>query len=153
MTEEEVSIILAGILKHWKTLSPAELKSLLKILIVRGDLPICPACKQPILTIQDNSFDHVIPESKGGPTEAGNLQPMHKWCNVEKDDEIYEQYFCHVDPELLAQMIKQGKAKGSHVARKSKQRYDNEPKGRRNHVRIKGGCDMTSFNNSNGRHR
>lgn len=145
MTENEVQAILAGILKHWKTLTPAEVKCLLKILMVRGELPKCTACNKPILNMEDFSWDHGIPESKGGPTEIGNLQPMHTWCNVAKGDEIDEQYFCHIDPELLEQMMKGQKKKGSRPSGKSKQKYDNSSDKRRKHVRVNGWTDMSSY--------
>ncbi len=147
MTENEVQAILAGILEHWKSLTPTEVKSLLKILIVRGELPKCAACGGPIYTMDDFSWDHSIPESKGGPTLIGNLQPMHTWCNVAKGDEIDEQYFCHVDPELLEQMLKDGKKKCRRSGVKSKKnKYDNSGDRRRKHVRINGasGVDISS---------
>lgn len=147
MTENEVQAILAGILEHWKSLTPTEVKSLLKILVVRGELPKCAACGKPIFSMDDFSWDHVIAESKGGPTEIGNLQPMHTWCNVAKGDEIDEQYFCHVDPELLEQMLKDGKKKCGRSGGKSKKnKYDNSGDRRRKHIRINGasGVDISS---------
>ena len=148
MTENEVQAILAGILKHWKSLTPAEVKGLLKILIVRGELPKCAACGKPIFNMDDFSWDHAIPESKGGPTEIGNLQPMHTWCNVAKGDETDEQYFCHIDPELLQQMMKDQKKKGNRSGGgKSKKKYDNSGDKRRKHVRVNGwaGTDMSVY--------
>ena len=151
MTENEVQAILVGILKHWKSLTPAEVKGLLKILIVRGELPKCAACGEPIYTMDDFSWDHSIPESKGGPTLIGNLQPMHTWCNVAKGDEIDEQYFCHIDPELLQQMTKSRKKRGSRsnsgTKSKSKKNYENSPEKRRKHMRINGasGIDISAY--------
>jgi len=148
MTENEVQAILAGILKHWKSLTPAEVKGLLKILMVRGELPKCAACGEPIMNTDDFSWDHVIAESKGGPTEIGNLVPMHTWCNVAKGDETDEQYFCHIDPELLQQMMKNQKKYGSRSGGKSKKKYDNSADKRRKHVRINGcsGVDISAYN-------
>lgn len=145
MTENEVQAILGGILKYWKSLTPAEVKSLLKILIVRGDLPKCAACGKPIFNMDDFSWDHVMPESKGGPTQIGNLAPMHTWCNVAKGDETDEQYFCHVDPELLEQMMKNHKKRGNRSGGKSKKKYDNSGDKRRKHVRVNGWTDMSSY--------
>lgn len=143
MTENEIQAILAGILKYWKSLTPAEVKGLLKILIVRGELPKCAGCGGPIFTMDAFSWDHSIPESKGGPTEIGNLQPMHTWCNVAKGDEIDEKYFCHIDPELLEQIMKGNKKKGSHNCSKSKKKYENSPGKRRKHVRLNGWTGAT----------
>ena len=33
---------------------------------------------------EDFSIDHIIPISKGGRNILKNLQPAHKWCNLEK---------------------------------------------------------------------
>lgn len=146
MTENEIQAILSGILKYWKSLTPAEVKSLLKILVVRGDLPKCAACGKPILSMDDFSWDHAIPESKGGPTLIGNLQPMHTLCNVAKGDDTDEQYFCHIDPELLQQMMKERKKHGSRAGGKSKSnKYANTPDKRRKHVRVNGWTDMSSY--------
>ena len=148
MTENEMKIILGGILTYWETLTPAEVKTLLKILVVRGELPRCAACGEPILNIDEEfSWDHGIPESKGGPTQIGNLQPMHTWCNVEKGDEIDEKYFCHIDPELLEKMKKARKKKVQISGTKQKNRYDNSPKKRRKHMRINGasGMDVSAY--------
>ena len=135
MTEEQIKAILTGILDCWTTLTPAELKGLLKILVVRGILPKCACCGEPIFKMEDFSFDHVIAKSKGGPTEIGNLVPMHVWCNVAKGCELDEKYFCHVDPELLERMLKD--TKGKHVrSKKSKEQYND--KHRRNHIRANG---------------
>jgi len=147
MTKNEVQAILAGILEHWKSLTPTEVKGLLKILMLRGELPKCAACGKPIFSMDDFSWDHAFPESKGGPTQIGNLQPMHTWCNVAKGDEIDETYFCHVDPELLEQMLKDGKKKCGRSGGKSKKnKYDNSGDRRRKHVRINGnsGIDISS---------
>ena len=156
MTENEVQAILAGILKHWKSLTPAEVKGLLKILVVRGELPKCAACGKPIFNMDDFSWDHVIAESKGGPTQIGNLVPMHTWCNVAKGDETDEQYFCHIDPELLEQMKKNHKKSDfrSGSGGKSRKKYDYADK-RRKHVRINGcsGVDISAYNNKGGRGR
>ncbi len=154
MTENEVQAILGGILKYWKSLTPAEVKSLLKILIVRGELPKCAACGKPIFNMDDFSWDHVIAESRGGPTQIGNLQPMHTWCNVAKGDETDETYFCHIDPELLEQMMKNHKKNGSRSGGKSrKNKYDNSGDKRRKHVRINGGSGVDISIYNKGRNR
>lgn len=154
MTENEVQAVLGGILKYWKSLTPAEVKGLLKILIVRGELPKCAGCGKPIFNMDDFSWDHVIPESRGGPTQIGNLQPMHTWCNVAKGNETDETYFCHVDPELLQQMMKTHKKKGSRSGDTSKkQKSAKQSSNRRKHVRINGcsGVDFTIYNKPRGR--
>ena len=140
MTEQEIKAILVSIFDCWTTLSPAEVKGLLKILVVRGILPKCACCGEPIFKMEDFSWDHLIAKSKGGPTEIGNLVPMHVWCNVEKGCEVDEKYFCHVDPELLARILKNPPRQNSR-SKKSKDQYND--KHRRKHIRANG-WDMTS---------
>lgn len=153
MTENEVQAILAGVLKHWESLTAAEIKGLFKILMLRGELPKCAACGKPIYNMDDFSWDHIIAESHGGPTVIGNLQPMHTWCNVAKGDETDDSYFCHVDPELLEQIIKNDKKKNSRSNGKTRKKRDVDTK-RRKHVRIKGdsGVDISVYNKGYGRH-
>lgn len=143
MTEDEIQAILTAILGIWKELSPTEVKSLLKILMVHGELPKCAACGQPILSMDDFSWDHAFPESKGGPTVIGNLQSMHTQCNVAKGNEIDEQYFCHIDPDLLQQLIKNQKKHNSRSGSKSKSKYETTQ--RRKHTRVNGWADMSSY--------
>lgn len=141
MTEQQIKAILIGILDCWTTLTPAEVKGLLKILVGRGILPKCACCGKPIFKMEDFSWDHLIAKSKGGPTAIGNLVPMHVWCNVEKGCELDERYFCHVDPELLESMLKETTKKHTRSPRKTKEQYHD--KHRRNHVRANG-WDMSS---------
>lgn len=135
MTEQQIQAILSGILECWATLSPAEVKSLLKILIVRGVLPKCACCGEPIFKMEDFSWDHIIAKSKGGPNQIGNMVPMHVWCNVEKGSDVDEKYFCHVDPELLERMLKDVNNKHTR-SKKSKEPHND--KHRRNHIRANG---------------
>lgn len=46
----------------------------------------CALCGCLIESRKDLSADHIICRSKGGPTEAWNLQPTHKWCNSARGD-------------------------------------------------------------------
>ncbi len=51
---------------------------------------ICPLCNQSIdrSTLGAFHVDHVIPFSKGGGYEPGNLQVTHPSCNREKGDNV-----------------------------------------------------------------
>ena len=138
MTEVEIKVILSGILNCWQSLTPTEVKGLMRILIARGILPRCAACGKPIMTIQDFSWDHLIARSKGGPDLIGNVAPMHVGCNVEKGDEIDDKYFCYIEPEILQQMLKDT-SKKKHK-KSSKKGYVTS---RRNHLRANG-WDMSS---------
>ena len=123
MTENEMQAILVGILSCWQSLEPAEVKSLMRILIAHGILPRCAACGEPIMTIQDFSLDHLIARSKGGPDLVGNVAPMHVGCNVEKGDEIDDKYFCYIEPELLQKMLKDKSKKKRRHSEKTKDEY------------------------------
>ena len=48
--------------------------------------PTCSLCGKEIEHTEDASWDHVIPLSKGGEDDLGNLALAHVWCNNEKGD-------------------------------------------------------------------
>lgn len=62
----------------------------------RGDKPVdyaailgehgmvCHICTEPIASLDDLHFDHVVPLAKGGPHEAENIRPAHATCNLRK---------------------------------------------------------------------
>lgn len=56
-----------------------------KIEKLRHD-PICYLCGEEIESIEDASWDHITPLSKGGADSAENLALTHSWCNSEKGD-------------------------------------------------------------------
>ena len=109
MTKEHIAAILNAIFSFWQDLSPNEVKSLLRILATRNIVPKCMECGQPIYDINNITWDHACPHSKGGPDLIGNLIPMHGDCNIKKDDIIDEKYFCYIEPELLQQILRQRK--------------------------------------------
>ena len=44
----------------------------------------CAICGQMIHTIDDAHVDHIVPFSKGGPTQEANAQLSHRFCNQSK---------------------------------------------------------------------
>ncbi|MDO8684165.1 MAG: HNH endonuclease signature motif containing protein [Armatimonadota bacterium] len=52
---------------------------------------VCRLCHQPI-PVEDIHFDHIIPWSKGGPTEESNIQLLCKDCNLKKRNEYEDEY-------------------------------------------------------------
>jgi hypothetical protein len=59
------------------------------ILIHRdGDLCFYPECGKPFKTRDEMTFDHWLPQSKGGTWEIENLRLMHKRCNALKGDRM-----------------------------------------------------------------
>lgn len=46
----------------------------------------CYLCGREIETLEQASWDHIIPLSKGGSDTEENLALTHDWCNSEKGD-------------------------------------------------------------------
>lgn len=55
-------------------------------LITERDGPDCFLCGDPFKSKMDITFDHWIPQSKGGTWEIENLRLAHKRCNAIKGD-------------------------------------------------------------------
>lgn len=73
-----------------KTMTPAELRAWRIVEITKRDGPNCfhPDCLKPFKSSADITFDHWIPQSKGGDWELDNLRLMHKRCNAVKGDDM-----------------------------------------------------------------
>jgi hypothetical protein len=58
--------------------------------ITKRDGPNCffPGCGAPFDSEEDITFDHWIPQSKGGTWHVDNLRLMHKRCNALKGDRM-----------------------------------------------------------------
>lgn len=58
--------------------------------LIRRDGPLCfsPECGKPFKTQDEMTFDHWIPQSKGGTWDIENLRLMHKRCNALKGDRM-----------------------------------------------------------------
>lgn len=85
----------------WK-LNPNEVKRLYAMLIAHGVYPVCPLCKEPISSINDFTWDHIVPRSRGGSDHISNMAPTHAKCNEEKGkqflDELFEaEYIIKID--------------------------------------------------------
>ena len=65
-------------LKKFETLS-SRVKRLLKDQKMK-----CTMCKQPFTSFDRLEVDHIIPLSKGGPDNHGNLQLLHRHCHTRK---------------------------------------------------------------------
>lgn len=61
----------------------------IKIQVVKRDGHICQICKKPV-DEREIHFDHIIPFSKGGRTDASNLRVTHRRCNLGKGKSIAE---------------------------------------------------------------
>ncbi len=69
-------------------MNPAELRAWRIKAIVERDGPLCfhPDCLKPFVEEDDITFDHWVPQSKGGDWSLENLRIMHKRCNAIKSD-------------------------------------------------------------------
>jgi hypothetical protein len=56
--------------------------------LVDRDGPDCFLCRNPFKEEVDITFDHWIPQSKGGTWHVDNLRLMHKRCNALKGDRM-----------------------------------------------------------------
>lgn len=56
--------------------------------LTERDGPDCFLCKLPFKTVQDITFDHWIPRSRGGTWDLENLRLAHKRCNALKGDRM-----------------------------------------------------------------
>lgn len=57
-------------------------------ILTERDGPDCFFCKEPFVSQEDITFDHWIPQSRGGTWEISNLRLFHKRCNALKGDTV-----------------------------------------------------------------
>ena len=72
--------------------------------VLKRDNQICRRCSQPVLA-EDIHFDHVIPWSKGGPTEETNIQLLCGKCNQEKANQFEQEHLVSSVRDHLAEPI------------------------------------------------
>ena len=70
-----------------------EVKRLYAMLIAHGIYPVCPLCKEPISSINDFTWDHIIPRSRGGKDHISNTAPAHAKCNEERGKNFVDELF------------------------------------------------------------
>ena len=78
----------------------------MKHYILHRDHWHCQYCDQPSTKNHPLTLDHVIPESKGGPTVVGNLVAACQKCNTRKSNRSLEDFLAK-DPERLAKIQQQ----------------------------------------------
>ena len=74
--------------------------------ILHRDSWQCQYCDQPSAKNHPLTLDHVIPESKGGPTVVGNLVAACQPCNTQKTNRSLAGFLAK-DPERLDKIQKQ----------------------------------------------
>ena len=55
-------------------------------ILIDRDGPDCFLCKKPFTSTDKYTFDHWMPQSKGGTWEVSNLRLTHQRCNALKGD-------------------------------------------------------------------
>jgi hypothetical protein len=59
--------------------------------VLKRENQVCRSCGMPVAD-NDIHFDHIIPWSKGGPTEENNIQLLCGPCNRKKSDKFEEKF-------------------------------------------------------------
>lgn len=93
MKKKDVKNVLKapGAIAH--KLDTAEVKRLYAMLIAHDVYPVCPLCKEPIVSINDFSWDHIVPRSRGGSDHISNMAPTHTKCNENKGKVFIDMLF------------------------------------------------------------
>lgn len=72
--------------------------------VLKRENQVCRSCGMPVAD-NDIHFDHVIPWSKGGPTDESNIQLLCGSCNRKKSDKFGEQFLVKELNEHLADPV------------------------------------------------
>lgn len=78
--------------------------------VLKRDNQICSSCKNSVLD-EEVEFDHIIPWSKGGPSEEYNIKLLCKRCNRKKGNNFEETYLIdslaeHIQAPILFKFVK-----------------------------------------------
>lgn len=141
MTLEEVQFLALALYHIPDQLNKSDVKSMFRILIAHGIYPTCAGCGDAIVNIDDFSWDHDKPKSRGGSNGLENMQPMHRVCNNYKGNSErkltafeYKKYRKMRTDEKEVQKSDIGLIK-----------YREHKRAARGHVRIMGWHDPTNF--------
>ncbi|MBR4891974.1 MAG: HNH endonuclease [Alphaproteobacteria bacterium] len=93
MKPQDVKDLLNALVPVADKLDRKQVKQLYSMLIANGQYPVCPACNQPITTVQDFTWDHIVAASKGGSDDISNMVPMHAKCNELKGNQYFDELF------------------------------------------------------------
>jgi hypothetical protein len=78
--------------------------------VLKRDNQICAVCQRPVLD-GDIHFDHIIPWSKGGPTEEHNIRLLCDRCNRKRgarfeDEHLVRSFADHVTPPIRLDFVR-----------------------------------------------
>ena len=123
MRPEDIRRVLIALEGCAHSLNRDQVKQLYQILIACGQYPVCPACNQPITSIEDFTWDHIYPACHGGTNKLSNMVPMHKGCNESKGSQFFEELY-DVEYEITAKIvIEPHNGHKKKKAKKSKSRF------------------------------
>lgn len=72
--------------------------------VLKRENQVCRSCGMPVAD-NDIHFDHIIPWSKGGPTEENNIQLLCGTCNRKKSDKFEEEFLIGQLRDHLAEPV------------------------------------------------
>jgi hypothetical protein len=72
--------------------------------VLKRDNQICQICKRNVID-NEIEFDHIIPFSKGGPTEVHNIRLLCKECNRKRKAEFEDEYLVDNFAELVTEPV------------------------------------------------
>ena len=72
--------------------------------VLKRDNQICGDCGKPVKD-QDVEFDHIIPWSKGGPSDEGNIRLLCRPCNRKRRADFEEEFLIDGLHEHLAEPV------------------------------------------------
>jgi hypothetical protein len=72
--------------------------------VLKRENQVCRSCGMPVAD-NDIHFDHIIPWSKGGPTEESNIQLLCGACNRKKSDKFEEEFLIAQLRDHLAEPV------------------------------------------------
>ena len=81
--------------------------------VLKRENQVCRSCGMPVAD-NDIHFDHIIPWSKGGPTEENNIQLLCGTCNRKKSAKFEKEFldFLDLKHKAILENIRQGKFDG-----------------------------------------
>lgn len=72
--------------------------------VLKRENQVCRSCGMPVAD-EEIHFDHIIPWSKGGPTEENNIQLLCGTCNRKKSDKFDEEFLVTEFKDHVSELV------------------------------------------------